>query len=167
MNQITICDFNFFDKISEMIKTSKITYQEKEYIEFEPVLIKISDMKIMESISPFFDKNKDFLYYRKVMAELDHLLYKWRFKWITSRRQLIQLSEDCFSVIQLVILDDGKLILNCYQRSCNIDTSIKTDIAFLCYWMIENLTKYNSLEINIFNMIPHTWGDKRSKVEQR
>lgn len=164
-------DVKFDTDIIAKIKDGDILYEEENgYREFTPIEIILYGNNIIEFYADKFDITRDSFYYRKVEAELDHLLFKWYHRWFTSRRQIVLISEDCFSVIQLIEFQDKDSLscieLNVYQRSCNIDDALINDIAFLCCWLRKQRL-YKDRIIRILNIIPHSFINGRTKVEQK
>lgn len=157
------------DSIIASIKKKK-TVVEKGYTEYEPVLLKFNLGEIKKFGEEFiWSQTKDYHYYHKIQAELDHLVYRYRNGWITSRRQLIIHSEDCMSAIHLVFAKklnriENSLQMNVFQRSSNLDNAFREDLTFLCRWLLDQFDQ-DDQKLNYFISIPHSFGNKKNKVE--
>jgi len=158
------------DSIVSIIKSSYRTFSDEKYTEYEPIILTYDDPRMIKNLKFDWNLTKDALYYRKVWASLDHLVFKWDEGWIKSRRQLILTSEDCMSAIHLVPNEDS-WELNVFQRSSNIDNALQEDIAFLCDWLQQTVNSRSNMrivplpKIRLFISIPHTFGNQLNKVE--
>lgn len=76
----------------------------------------------------------DAFYYRSVMAQFKHMIYKFKEGWIKSERQLILSSGECMSTFHLVTDIKGEKInnFNIYCRSTNVKQMIHDIYLIKC-----------------------------------
>lgn len=108
-----------------------VSDESSNYILFEPFISKNPTQKLEYFGEEFIH---DAFYYRSVMAQFKHMIYKFNLGWIKSERQLILSSDECMSTFHLVTDAKGKKInnFNIYCRSTNMKQMIHDVYLIKC-----------------------------------